>query len=49
VVDGVDLDKTGDFPLIGGVKDADRDPVFEERSWFGKGIAFEREGGLVFF
>jgi hypothetical protein len=24
------LDKTGEFTLIGGVKEADRDPVFEE-------------------
>jgi hypothetical protein len=43
------LEETGEFVLIGGVKGADKDPVFEEAGWFGEGFALEGEGGHVFF
>jgi hypothetical protein len=43
------VDKTREFPLIGGVKDADRDAVFEEFTRFGEAFSLEGEGGLVFF
>jgi hypothetical protein len=49
MVDGVDLDKTGECTLQRGVEGADRDAMFEEVAWFGERFAFEGESGLVFF
>jgi hypothetical protein len=43
------LDKTGEFALMGGVKDADREAVFEELAGFGEAFALEGEGGPAFF
>jgi hypothetical protein len=48
MVDGVDLDKTGECTLQRGVEGTDRDAVFEEVAWFGERFAFEGESGLVF-
>jgi hypothetical protein len=45
----VDLDKTGEFPLLRGVEGADGDPVLEEITRFGEGFTLEGEGGLVYF
>jgi hypothetical protein len=36
VVDGINLDKNREFPLFRGVKDADRESVFEELAGFGQ-------------
>jgi hypothetical protein len=49
VMDGVNLDKTGQFPFLGGVKGADGDTVFEEPRGFGEGFAFEGGSGPVIF
>jgi hypothetical protein len=43
------LDKTGKFPLLGRVKRAYRDAVFDEFTGFGEGFAAEGGSGLVFF
>jgi hypothetical protein len=49
VVNRVDLDKTREFALIGGVEGTYGDAVFEEFTLFGEGFAPESEGGSVFF
>jgi hypothetical protein len=49
VTGGVNPDKTGQFPFLGGVKGADGDTVFEDARRFGEGFALEGEGGPVVF
>jgi hypothetical protein len=46
MVNGVNLDKTGEFSLFRGVEGMDGDEVFEEFAWFGETFALEGEGAI---